>query len=170
MIMASNRFCTRQPCSLASLASDSSIPAFSLSTAAWRRWRSWTVMPIPVVGVSNWEYHASASMLWDGSRPLRSVMVITKFGVDAADGALGHGLADVRAAAGQRAVVARTRAGDLAARTRLVGGRLARDRRRSPVADVHEPFFGQHQERMPDSSPFQPLKPGELGPRREGVT
>ena len=36
-------------------------------------------------------------------------------GVDAADGVLGHGLADVQAAARQLAVVARTRASDLEA-------------------------------------------------------
>ncbi len=63
--------------------------------------------------------------------------------MDAADGALGHGLADVRAAAGQLAVVARTRAGDLEAFTMLVSGRSACDRRRPPVADVHKPFFGE---------------------------
>jgi hypothetical protein len=69
--------------------------------------------------------------------------------VDAVDGALRHGLADVRAAAGQLAVVARTRASDLQARTGLVSGRLACDRRRPPVADVHKPFFGERQECVP---------------------
>ena len=41
------------------------------------------------------------------------------------DGALGHGLVDMRAAAGQLAVVARTRASDLEACTRLVSGQFA---------------------------------------------
>jgi len=63
----------------------------------------------------------------------------------------------------------RTRAGDLAVRTRLVSGRLACDRRRPPVADIHEPFFGEHQEREPASSRFQALKLGEVGHRRQRV-
>jgi hypothetical protein len=87
-------------------------------------------------------------------------------GVDAADGALGHALADMRAAAGQRAVVARARASDLEAWTRVVSGRLACDRRRPPVADVHQPFVGERSERAPYGAGFQPLEPGELGHRR----
>ncbi len=51
-------------------------------------------------------------------------------GVDAADGALGYGLADMRAAAGQLAVMASTRTSDREARPGLVRGRLACDRRR----------------------------------------
>jgi len=90
--------------------------------------------------------------------------------VDATDSALSHGLADVRAAAGQLAVVAGTRTSDLQTRSRLVGDRLTGDRRRPPVTDVHEPFVGKRQERMPDGSRFQPLELGEIGHRRQGVT
>jgi hypothetical protein len=39
--------------------------------------------------------------------------------------------------------MARTRAGDLEAWTRLASGRFACDRRRPPVPDVHKPFFGE---------------------------
>jgi hypothetical protein len=67
---------------------------------------------------------------------------------------LAMGLADVRAAAGQRAVVASTRAGDLAACTRLVSGRLGCDRRRPPVADMHQPFVSEREERVPDGAGF----------------
>ena len=54
--------------------------------------------------------------------------------------------------------------------TRLIRGRLACDRRRPPVADVHEPFCGERQERVPDGAGFQPLEAGEVGYRRQGVT
>jgi hypothetical protein len=48
-------------------------------------------------------------------------------------GALGHGLA----------VVARTRASDPAAWTRLVSARFACDRRHPPRAGCAQPFFGE---------------------------
>jgi hypothetical protein len=48
--------------------------------------------------------------------------------------------------------------------------RFACDRRRPPVADAHEPFVGERQERVPDRSRFQPLEPGEVGHGRQGVT
>jgi len=39
--------------------------------------------------------------------------------------------------------MASTRASDLQARTRLVSGRFACDRRRPPVTDVDKRFFGE---------------------------
>src|SRR5690349_23363880 len=79
------------------------------------------------------------------------------------DGALGHGLADMRAAARQPAVVASTRASDLAACTRLVNSWFACDRRRPPVADVHQPFVGERHERVPYGAGFQSLELVQFG-------
>jgi hypothetical protein len=39
--------------------------------------------------------------------------------------------------------MARTRASDLEACTRLVSGRFTGDRRGPPMADVQQPFFGK---------------------------
>jgi hypothetical protein len=86
------------------------------------------------------------------------------------DGALGHGLADMRAAARQPAVVASTRASDLAACTRLVNSWFACDRRRPPVADVHQPFVGERHERVPYGAGFQSLELVQFGNRWESVT
>ena len=61
------------------------------------------------------------------------------------------------------AVVARTRASDRLACIRLASGWFACDRRRPPVADVHEPFFGECEERVPYGARFQPLELGEVG-------
>ena len=74
----------------------------------------------------------------------------------------------MRAAAGQPAVVARARASDLRACSRLVSGWLGCDRRGPPVADVHQSFGSEREERVPDGSWFQPLQPGEIGHRQVG--
>ncbi|HMD26818.1 MAG TPA: hypothetical protein VKH61_22175, partial [Streptosporangiaceae bacterium] len=83
--------------------------------------------------------------------------------------AIGHGLADVRAPAGQRAIVAATRASDLQACTGLVSGRFTGDRRRPPVADVHEPFFGERKIRVPHGPGFQALELVQFGNRWESI-
>ena len=38
------------------------------------------------------------------------------------------------------------------------------------MADVDETVLGKRYERVPDSSRFQPLEPGEVGYRWQGVT
>jgi hypothetical protein len=58
---------------------------------------------------------------------------------------------------------------------RLSAGRvawrgLADDRGGCPMADADEAVLGKRYERVPDSSRFQPLEPGEVGHRRQGVT
>jgi hypothetical protein len=63
-----------------------------------------------------------------------------------------------------------TRTGDLQACTKLVGGRSAGDRRRPAVADVHQPFVGERQERVPYGAGFQPLQLVQFGNRWESVT
>src|SRR6185312_5092215 len=55
-------------------------PAFSVSRTACLRARSWTVVPVPLGGLSNWEYQARASMPCEGSRPLRIATGITSEG------------------------------------------------------------------------------------------
>lgn len=76
----------------------------------------------------------------------------------------------MRAAAGQPAVVASTRASDLGACGRLVSGRFASDRGRPPVTDVHQPFVGERQERVPHGAGFQSLELVQFGNRWESVT
>jgi hypothetical protein len=53
---------------------------------------------------------------------------------------------------------------------RLVSGRFACDRRRPPVADVHQPFVGEREERVPYGAGFEALEPGEVGHRQQRVT
>jgi hypothetical protein len=53
---------------------------------------------------------------------------------------------------------------------RLVSGRFACDRRRPPVADMHQPFVGERNIRMPYGAGFQPLELVQFGNRWEGVT
>jgi hypothetical protein len=75
----------------------------------------------------------------------------------------------MRVAAGQLAVVTKTRASRLEARTRLVGGQFAYDRRCPPVADVHEPFFGERQERVPYGAGCRHVLVEQLGHGDGGI-
>ena len=84
--------------------------------------------------------------------------------VDGVDGAPGHRLAGVRAAAGQLAVVAWPRPGRPVPGGGVADlGRVPCDLRSPAMADDQQPFVREHEERVPDGAWFQPLEPGELG-------
>jgi hypothetical protein len=81
--------------------------------------------------------------------------------VDDADGAFGHGLADVRLAFGQFAVVAVLRPGKPQPSAGLgVTLGLACDGRCPSVPDAHEPGLGQSVKHVPDGARFQSLELG----------
>jgi hypothetical protein len=46
---------------------------------------------------------------------------------------------------------------------------LADDHCGRPLTDLNDAVLGQRDKRVPDSSRFQPLDPGEVGHRRQGV-
>jgi Transposase DDE domain len=86
--------------------------------------------------------------------------------VDDADGAFGHGLADVRLAFGRFAVVAVLRPGKPQPSAGLgVALGLACDGRFPSVPDAHEPGLGQGVKHVPDGARFQSLEPrvGRVG-------
>jgi hypothetical protein len=84
--------------------------------------------------------------------------------VDAVDGAGFHRVADMRLAARQRAVVARTRPGGPVSRGGVaVRGRVPCNLGSAAVADDQQPFLCELEERVLDGAWLQSLEPGEFG-------